>query len=237
MRNRYYNPRIMRFCNADPIGFGGGPNWYAYAGNNPVSNTDPSGLTIEYANHPVVWPFYHSLIAIIPDNQALYANDPRFNNVNGQGLHFATIGAGPVDGMLAAVVDRANDVSQAFQNIQVLPLPDQYANEDDAIATLFALVDTYNKYPERYTLFPKAWTGEYNSNSFISGLIGAAGYKWFPNTGANTPGWYPNWVPDRNFGVGPYWPTPQGTVEIGQPVVKGWWYSDTDSGSSTTSLK
>lgn len=44
MRARYYNPRIMRFCNADPTGFGGGLNWYAFAENNPISLFDPSGL-------------------------------------------------------------------------------------------------------------------------------------------------------------------------------------------------
>ena len=44
MRARYYNPQLMRFCNADPIGFAGGLNWYAAFGNNPVSFTDPSGF-------------------------------------------------------------------------------------------------------------------------------------------------------------------------------------------------
>lgn len=44
MRARYYNPRLMRFLNADPIGFGGGLNWYAYANGNPVMFSDPSGL-------------------------------------------------------------------------------------------------------------------------------------------------------------------------------------------------
>jgi RHS repeat-associated protein len=44
MRARYYNPRLMRFVNADPIGFGGGLNWYAFAGNDPISRFDPFGL-------------------------------------------------------------------------------------------------------------------------------------------------------------------------------------------------
>ncbi len=44
MRARYYNPRLMRFCNADPIGFEGGKNWYAFAGNDPVCSADPLGL-------------------------------------------------------------------------------------------------------------------------------------------------------------------------------------------------
>ena len=43
MRARYYNPRIMRFLNADPIGFGGGSNWYAAFNGNPLSFMDPSG--------------------------------------------------------------------------------------------------------------------------------------------------------------------------------------------------
>jgi RHS repeat-associated protein len=43
MRARYYNPHLCRFVNADPFGFGGGLNWYAFADENPVSNTDPTG--------------------------------------------------------------------------------------------------------------------------------------------------------------------------------------------------
>ena len=44
MRARYYSPEIRRFVNADPIGFSGGMNWYAYAGSNPIIYLDPSGL-------------------------------------------------------------------------------------------------------------------------------------------------------------------------------------------------
>jgi hypothetical protein len=34
----------MRFVSADPIGFDGGLNWYAYCGGNPVMFFDPRGL-------------------------------------------------------------------------------------------------------------------------------------------------------------------------------------------------
>src|SRR5437016_6116449 len=44
MRARYYNPYICRFPNPDPLGFGGGLNFYAYADGNPVSMIDPFGL-------------------------------------------------------------------------------------------------------------------------------------------------------------------------------------------------
>jgi RHS repeat-associated protein len=44
MRARYYNPYLCRFINADPAGFAGGLNFYAYADGNPVSLIDPFGL-------------------------------------------------------------------------------------------------------------------------------------------------------------------------------------------------
>lgn len=43
-RARYYSPSLGRFLNADPIGYGDGLNMYAYAGNDPVNSSDPSGL-------------------------------------------------------------------------------------------------------------------------------------------------------------------------------------------------
>ena len=56
MRARYYNPYICRFINADPSGFGGGLNMYAFADGNPVSNTDPFGLgALEAATGGTSW--------------------------------------------------------------------------------------------------------------------------------------------------------------------------------------
>ena len=44
LRNRWYDPQSGRFLTQDPIGLAGGVNLYAYAGNNPVSFSDPYGL-------------------------------------------------------------------------------------------------------------------------------------------------------------------------------------------------
>jgi RHS repeat-associated protein len=43
-RARYYDPNFGRFVSEDPVGYYGGMNFYAYAGNSPVNYYDPSGL-------------------------------------------------------------------------------------------------------------------------------------------------------------------------------------------------
>jgi len=55
MRARYYNPFLCRFINADPSGFGGGLNYYAYANGNPVSLSDPTGLGTTQDNLSFNW--------------------------------------------------------------------------------------------------------------------------------------------------------------------------------------
>ena len=44
LRARWYDPMSGRFLSEDPLGLAGGWNPYAFAGNDPVNYSDPSGL-------------------------------------------------------------------------------------------------------------------------------------------------------------------------------------------------
>jgi RHS repeat-associated protein len=86
MRARFYNPRIMRFMSADPLGFGGGMNWFAFAGNNPISFLDPRGLCREAA----------SQLIVTGDSNTIYWGSlgPMFEEMGQRTLN-GLIGAGP----------------------------------------------------------------------------------------------------------------------------------------------
>ena len=44
MGARYYDPALGRWLSEDPAGIAGGLNLYGYAANDPVNNSDPTGL-------------------------------------------------------------------------------------------------------------------------------------------------------------------------------------------------
>ena len=53
MPARSYSPALGRFLQADPSGFGGGFNLYAYAGNDPVNLTDSTGQSPDCGGYTV----------------------------------------------------------------------------------------------------------------------------------------------------------------------------------------
>jgi len=85
MRARFYNPRMGRFLNADPIGFGGGSNWYAYCGGaNPISYADPSGLLDGGSSNTLMGSQYNTpgFIAYVRSMPVIPSNpNPRFDAI------------------------------------------------------------------------------------------------------------------------------------------------------------
>ena len=197
--HRDYNPALGRYVQSDPIGLGGGINTYGYVFGNAVSLIDKNGTVVEYAQHEVAAGLDHSKIIITPDNQAAYVHNPNFQNIDANGNRYATIGAGPGGWKFELVsgVNRPRDVSEPDTARIKLNLGCE--SEDSAIARLFKLAANYNNNKVPYTLIPNT-PGHYNSNSFVSGLLGAAGIP-APDLGPvapYTPGYeYP--VPASNF--------------------------------------
>ncbi len=56
---RYYNPRVGRFLNQDPIREAGGVNLYGFVGNDPVNSWDYLGLSFGYTPVPGLLPSSH----------------------------------------------------------------------------------------------------------------------------------------------------------------------------------
>ena len=55
-RARMYSPEISRFLSNDPAQQG--DNWYAYVGNDPTNNRDPSGeMSVRLMNMPLISPY------------------------------------------------------------------------------------------------------------------------------------------------------------------------------------
>jgi len=210
---RYYEPTISRWMSADPAGFAlvnpmgsdGKPkasysiieavNWYAYVSNNPVIYVDPTGEEITLQIHRVfISKRYHASIRIIPENQEKYKNKPEFEDqVDEEGNHYATIGAGPSFlGKLVSNLNRKNDIRK--EKVEVIEIDLGGRDEDDVIDALLAADENYGDDVE-YDLFSKKgddvgpFRDGYNSNSYISGLLKFLGFDPPEVKGWSVPGY------------------------------------------------
>lgn len=131
--NRYYNPEIGRYMEPDPIGLEGGSNPYVYAGNNPISNIDPSGLdciggSCGSSSEQFMydwWPGYKFGTGLYNSFNAGYLNFSFWEGLDGLSL----IGLNGAKGLQYAddSVDVAKAVATRTQNLPKTEIPKAYS--------------------------------------------------------------------------------------------------------------
>jgi alpha-tubulin suppressor-like RCC1 family protein len=177
------------------------PQWYGNSQGNSQMRKPGTGI---FAKGHNIFGYHHVSLRIVPQNQERWLTDRAADFVNRDEFKnfFATLGAGPVPsgcrGPLVSAINRENDVLKAPTSLELLQYPP--SQEDVSIERLFALDSHYNDLLT-YECLPDEGTGEYNSNSYIAGLLDAADVPRpsFPTRY----GWiYPGWtkpVPASSF--------------------------------------
>lgn len=113
LRNRFYSPDFGRFLQPDPIGFkGDATNLYRYAGNNPVTGVDPTGLDVIRVIQ-MVGPFPHSYFGVTDGPRTIYFD---YGAVNGTQAGWSVNGVRPPWSFLYGVISLTPEQDLVVRN-------------------------------------------------------------------------------------------------------------------------
>ncbi len=166
LRARYYNPTLQRFLSEDPIGLGGGINFYRYGMDQPTDFTDPAGLNVTVTYYQGAGGLGHIGIGVNTSTTEgfypLHTPTPFF----------------PYDGYnIAFLADpgiiQTDNRAEAINSLVIQTTPQQ----DQAIQ---AYINSRIQNPGIYNLFGR------NCTSFVRGALAAGGIDTPWSTGPST---------------------------------------------------
>jgi len=238
VKARYYDAEAKRFLSADPIGLQGGFNFYLYANANPSFSADPSGLRVELWSHGVLLNSsgaaggmadralaspQHGSLRIYPDNPADFSGRSDVAlRTDANGNQYFTLSAGPENGLLVARQSRPSDLDNRPNMLRGTIQPPSGVGDTAFINRLVSAQNNYGNNLD-YDALPELADG-YNSNSYIAGLLNAAGGTP-PRLNAAFPG-FGEPVPQAQFATRP--------IVMNNPY--GGFYSSLNTQNSVSSI-
>lgn len=132
------------------------------------------GQAVVVQVHASWFGYRHVSLRLEPTDPAAWADHAAFRTDPQTGRLFATLGAQSrkIKGKLVAKPNRRTD--RRNHKTEVMPVDLDGRREEEVIAELLAAESSYRD-DARYRAFPKPDGRGYNSNSFVSGLLGAVG--------------------------------------------------------------
>ena len=162
---------------------------YSYGHLNPVKFFDPDGKRVYIGGHVAAGhfgnltspPSVHLTLMVIPDRPQDFTNKSGWNTLSTDKI-FATIGGQPfgkagldagVMGNLKTEFNFSGDQPPHLNFMQAVPTS-KGMTDTQFINKLINSASSY-KNDKNYDLFPSAGSNGYNSNSYVSGVLKAAG--------------------------------------------------------------
>jgi len=167
-RARYYDPINGRFLSEDPIGFGGGVNFYNYALGDPTTFSDPTGL-LSLCTRPVRYFKWLGDVGIC--HGFLKLSDG------------TTIGGYKRDGQLVPNKNDYDDKDDPdhLRETKCKEIPNSACLDDKVLKAYNDLKKQFDQYKDATGSYPAYFTGSGVSTGVAQTVLGNAGLRYaFP---------------------------------------------------------